>query len=186
MNTAQKASPVHQPAPTSTPELKSIDEQEARKETAHGLAADLIERALQGEVSSLFITLLQIADSGLIDKQDVFRRGLDDLCRRGETLTSRLHKHYPASSSGGARHLLEKCKTLAEEVNLYRQEQFWLRDGPAALIESEQLISDIYSFYYDAEFLMRSIDQEQPDYRVESRYSVPQRTPNPYESIDHD
>lgn len=167
----------NQPAP--------LTEQEIRNETANGLAADLLERALRGNVASMHITLVQIADSGLIGEDHDLRSQLDRLCNVGEELTGRLHKHYPLCWSGGARHLLKKCETLAEEVDLYRQEQFWLRSDPITFSQSEALIIEIYSFYRDVDFLMRCIDQQQPDDRVEDRCRVPQRTRNPYETIGH-
>lgn len=159
---------------------------EIRNETAAALAADLIERGLQSRFDDLYLTLLQIADAELIDKDSPSAGFLNRLCTAGEPLTDRLVNAFRATRTGGAFHLLKKCTSLAEEVDLYRQEQFWLGKTEATFLESEGAIRALYKFYSDAEFLLLQIDAAQPDYRVENRRKAPVRSPNPYETIDHD
>lgn len=166
--------------------IAPLTETEIRNETASGLAADLLERALQGPVDLLHITLLQILDSGLVSKGDSLGLFVDKLCRDGEQLRDQLSAFYPGCSHGRAQRLMRKCQTLPDQVNLYRQEQFWLCSDPGKLMQSEELIGAVFGFYREVNFLLRSIDQKQPDYRVEDRRGAPQRTPNPYQAIDHD
>jgi hypothetical protein len=173
-------------APTIPAAPAPLTDAEIKTETANALAADLLERALQGPVDSLPLTLIQIADSGLIGKEHDLKEHLERLCRLGEELTSLLSQFYPACTSGGGRFLIKKCQTLTEVVDLYRQEQFWMRSESSTLIQSEKLIGDVFKFYHDVHFLMLSIDKAQPGYRVVARCQAPQRTPNPYEAIDHD
>jgi len=172
-------------APTAS-ESRPPTEEEQTREVKHATAADLIERGLQSRFGELFHVLLQIMDSDLIDKEDDFRRTVRRFYEEGDALSSRIFRLFPVSDCGGASHLRKKCRTLTEEVDLFRQEHFWLRSGGESLVESEALIRDLYKYYADVEYLMREIDQDQPDYRVESRCLAPKRTPNPYEAIDHD
>jgi len=75
-----------------------------------------------------------------------------------------------------------RCKSLEDEVDLYRQEQFWLRRDNSSYIQAEQLITELYDFFAEAELLMRQIDQCQPGYRVECREKAPKKTVNPYQT----
>jgi hypothetical protein len=168
-------------------ENESLRSEEIRKETAYGLASDLIERGLQSTFWDLLHALIQIAESELIGKDDDFRVAVDKLYRDADTISSLLAKAFPVSEYGNAASLRRKsCRILADEVCFYRQEQFWTKNGAESLIQAEATISKLYGFFAGAEFLMRQIDQEQPDSRVECRCKAPARTPNPYESIDHD
>ena len=69
--------PTTATTPAHEPKVSTAEEQ--RRECAYSLACDLIERGLQSKFDDLYITLLQIMDSELIRKDDVFHDMLNKL-----------------------------------------------------------------------------------------------------------
>lgn len=172
MTTTAPVMPVAQP----------LSREEIRRATNLSLAADLIERGLNGPLGDLHITLIQLADSSLLPENDTLRRPLERLCEKGEALTSQAGIIFPASRFGGAAKLrLSKCHDLPSEVDLYRQEQFWTRSALESLIQAENLIAEMFRFYAEAGSLMREIDDVQPNGSIIDRRRAPQYTANPYE-----
>jgi len=162
-------------------EAKGLSRDEIEKETSNSLAADLIERGLKSRFYEMNLTLIQIADSGLIARHSHLQPCLENLVRVAEGLDMRGGVTFPGCWLGSAKKLVERtCRTLVEQTEYFRQEHYWTQSNPALLIKAEELIRDLFHFYAQAEFLMRQIDAAQPDDRTHRRIRAPQFPANPY------
>lgn len=128
--------------------------------------------------------LFQVADSGLIGESHTHRGFLDRIIKQAGEIDRRLGKLYPLSDCGAAAGTRRRlCTNLLEEVDFYRQEIFWTNRSPQRLIESEEMIRNLFRLYHMVEHLLASIEADYPESRNGCRYRVPARPDNRYEQI---
>jgi hypothetical protein len=170
---------------TATVESPGLSREEIKRHTARSLAADIIERGLNSRFFEMYISMLQIADSGLIDRDEYLQGHLEELCKEGERLDTLIHDVFPACNQGGAEKLMDRtCRTLVDEISYFRQEAFWTGKDSASFIRSEELIRDLFKFYTRAEELMIQIDELQVLFgHVHRKGRAPQLPANHYREI---
>lgn len=167
---------------TVTAEPQGLTREQIRRETAGHLAGELLERALQGTFFDVHMTLMQIVDAELIEPGNILAESAEHLVKRGYELDECLRKQFPQCLHGGAWHLHKRVTTLQDEVDLFRQEQFWLKKGAADLLAAERLIKDVFRYFRDAEDLLIQHDAE-GKMTIWRRKRVPEYTANPYENL---
>jgi|GEM_PF-1846780 hypothetical protein len=159
-------------------------EQVKRRVTSIIVLADYLERGLQFSLRDLKIMLTQMRDSGLFDLGEPLGSEVRRLCDGAEALVKRVKETYPESSQGGASHLIRRRGLgLLQEVDIYRQEQFWRKEGAASLAASEILIAQLFRFYSEIESLMRQVDSFGEAGVSIPRSGAPKPVPNPYEKV---
>lgn len=148
--------------------------------TSRSLAGDLLNRALTGSLKDAQITLIQIADSGLLDSLDYLKARANQLVEYSTEIDDRLRKNFPACMSRNASSLFTHADTVLKEADLLRQEHFWTLRDRLSLVRSEAMIADLFEFFGQIEWLLRELDFNGEDVRGK-RNSAPTLPPNPYE-----
>jgi hypothetical protein len=159
---------------------RPLSRKQIKDQTSVSLVIDLLERGIQSPLNALHMMLLQIVDTGLLQSDDLLAGRVESLCNNCTDLVERARKVFPKSYCE-ARPLLNKCSGLQQEVNLYRQEQFWLRSDRASLLASEELIRDLFGFYASVEEFMYLLASTDEDTVYGKMPSAPTFEPNPYE-----
>jgi hypothetical protein len=168
---------------TAPAESKGLSREEVKKQTAFSVANDLLERGLQSRIEDLHIILIQICDSGLLESNTSLEKFARHLSEKGERLVDRAREKYPRCFYV-AREVMERdAPDLTRQVDFFRQEQFWRSEGRASLLESEELICALFSFYEEVAHFLRLLDGESGDICGLKRLPTPRFTPNRYESI---
>ena len=171
------------PTATAPAESRGLSREETKKRTALSLAIDLLERGLQSRLEDLHIILIQICDAGLLESEALLEEFAQKLMAKGERLVDRAREKYP-HCFGVARKVMERdAPDLTRQGDFFRQEQFWRSAGSASVIESEELICDLFRFYGEVERLLRFLDAKSEDICGLQRLPMPRFTPNRYESI---
>lgn len=153
-------------------------------EPRSALIADDLERCLALTLDEMVHTLLLLAESNLLASGSYITGTLKQLAETALQIWEVAARQFPKSCHGGAITRHAQCRTLLEEVRLFREETFWTHHGATELAQSEETIRKIFSLYRDVEQLIRSIDHAYPDVRSCARRAAPVRPANPFETID--
>jgi hypothetical protein len=163
-------------------QVTGLPKEQIRNFTAISLVGDLLERGLKYPIDDLHQLLIQIADSGLLDSIEKLSNEIRELVVKADELQTRAWEFYPQSYRGGARHLIRRENVdLLQEVEICRQEHFWLNERKVSMADSEQLIGELFALYKDVEFFMRTVDSFGEAGECERKFSAPICPPNPYE-----